>query len=517
MSLAISQPATKSLKHGESHAADSLVSGLSFMLVANMIQRGVGFVRNIVLCRLLTDEHLGLWALASSFFVLAAPLAVLGLPGTFGRLVESYRLSGQLNVFLRRVAGASLIGVSLCAVWLVVASGTSSQLIFGTELSCSTMALVSLTLCLVILFNAMTELLSGLRMPRTVSAMHTSNSLSFTAASLGGLMMINDWRILIVAFAVSACVGLLPAVPAFRNWEEIAPSTNQTRITNRDMWRRVLPFAVSVWCMNLLINLFEVVDRYMLLYLATESAEQGRALVGQFHSGRIMPVLLSSLTLMLSGLLLPYLAAEWESGGQKSVARSLRLTFKCSMVFFYALAVGSLAVSPILFEFVLAGKYADGMSIMPQALVHCCLAGLAFLMQNYFWCAERGKTVGIIILVGLVTNVLLNSLWVPVSGLHGAMLATTVSGAIILAMTLAEIHRSGVRLGAVCYLFAVLPVTLILGIVPSAFILAAILLVTGRSNWLFSDEEKRVLDEAITPKLQNLGISVSSVLPETSR
>ncbi|MBU6172464.1 MAG: hypothetical protein KGQ60_01585, partial [Planctomycetes bacterium] len=71
---------------------DSLISGLSFMLLANVIQRGFGFVRNLSFCRLLDEDGLGLWALASSFFILAAPLAVLGLPGTFGRLIESYRV-----------------------------------------------------------------------------------------------------------------------------------------------------------------------------------------------------------------------------------------------------------------------------------------------------------------------------------------------------------------------------------------------------------------------------------------
>ena len=408
---------------GDCLAADSLVSGLSFMLIANLLQRGIGFVRNLTLCRFLTDDQLGLWALATSFFILAAPLAVLGLPGTFGRLVESYRTTGQLNVFLRRVAKMSLVGVVACICWLIMAPATSSSIVFGVELSWTTMVLISMTLCLVILFNATTELLSGLRKPRIVSSMHTCNSLAFTIVSLGGLMIVNDWRVLVIAFAFAAGVGLLPAIPAFRSWKDVEPRS-EPALPFWEMWKRVLPFAISIWCMNLLVNLFDVVDRYMLLYLATNSAAQGRALVGQFHSGRIMPVLLSSLTLMLSGLLLPYLASEWEAGKRKQVGDSLRLTLKCATVFFVGLSVASLAVAPLLFQHILNGRYADGLAIMPQALLHCCLTGVAFLMQNYFWCAERGKTVGIIIAIGLLINVLLNAMWVPAWGLHGAILAT---------------------------------------------------------------------------------------------
>ena len=412
MSIAIASQKISSPELKQSFEADSLVSGLSFMLFANLLQRGMGFVRNLILCRFLVEEHLGLWALSTSFFLLAAPLAVLGLPGTFGRFVASYRASGQLNVFLRRVAKGATIGALICSGTLVLAPGTTSNIIFGIEFSHWTMLLIATVLCTVILFNTATELLGGLCKPRVVSAMHTCNSIVFTITSLTGVWFLNDWRVLVAAFGLSAAAGLIPAIPAFRSWKEIEASA-QHPIPHRVMWRRVLPFAVSIWCMNLLVNLFDVVDRYMLLHLAAETAEQGRILVGQFHSGRIMPMLLSSLTMMLNAMLLPYYAREWEAGNKDRVADAQKLTLKCGTLFFFCLSVASLAVAPFLFDYILKGKYSDGLSIMPLAMLHCCLISIAYLMQNYFWCAERGKTVGIIFVIGLTLNVILNTWWVP--------------------------------------------------------------------------------------------------------
>ena len=69
-----------------------------------MLQRGVGFLRSILFCGMLTDDALGRWSLALSFLLLAAPLAVLGLPGSFGRYVEYYRRRGQLRTFLWRTS-----------------------------------------------------------------------------------------------------------------------------------------------------------------------------------------------------------------------------------------------------------------------------------------------------------------------------------------------------------------------------------------------------------------------------
>lgn len=510
MSSIVAEFKTEASEADGNLAADSLVSGLSFMLVANIVQRGIGFIRNIALCSFLADEHLGLWALASSFFILAAPFAVLGLPGTFGRLVESYRIHGQLQVFLKRVSLVSFIGVVSCLSWLVLFSASSSALIFGTQLSTTTMVAMALALLLVILFNATTELLNGLRKSRIVSTMHTCNSLVFTAASLLGMMILPDWRILIVAFSVAALVGLLPAIPTLRELAQGVPRTEKA-IPCWDMWRRVIPFAISIWCMNLLVNLFDVVDRYMLLYMTSNSAEAGRAIVGQFHSGRIMPVLLSSLTLMLGGMLLPYLVSDWEAGKREKVNESLRLTFKCSSVFFFGLAIASLLLAPVLFDTILSGKYDDGLSIMPQALLHCCFTGVAFLMQNYFWCMERGRVVGFIMTIGLGLNVLLNFLCVPIWGLHGAMFATSVAGATILIMTTWVMQRSGVQLGYGCLVLGLVPLSLLLGSLVAAICMGILFVFVGRTNWLFSKSEKRLLDEVFLPRLRKVGFQSTSL------
>ncbi len=185
---------------------DSLASGLAFMLLANVGQRGIGFFRNLSFCRFLDEGSLGLWALASSFLLLAAPLAVLGLPGTFGKLIESYRLRRQLRPFLLRIAAVSSVGVAFVSILLITAHQDSSSWIFGAEIGFGSMSVVVFALVSVVLFNTTTELLNGLRKSRVVSAMHTVNSLTFTAFSVAGLFLWRDWRSVLVAFALASFV-----------------------------------------------------------------------------------------------------------------------------------------------------------------------------------------------------------------------------------------------------------------------------------------------------------------------
>ena len=101
------------------------------MLVMTVLQRLVGFGRGIAFCRWLDPEQLGQWDVAFGFINLAAPLAVLGLPGSFGRYFEYYRQRGQVRLFLRRAT--ALCVVSALAAVAVVALGRQwfSVLIFG--------------------------------------------------------------------------------------------------------------------------------------------------------------------------------------------------------------------------------------------------------------------------------------------------------------------------------------------------------------------------------------------------
>jgi O-antigen/teichoic acid export membrane protein len=494
---------------GTESVTDSLISGLSFMLLANVIQRGFGFVRNLIFCRLLEEDGLGLWALASSFFILVAPLAVLGLPGTFGRLVESYRVQGQLASFLRRVSIFCAIGTLLVAGVLLFGHAWLGYLLFGIDISFGTMLLIVLTLVSIILFNTITELLNGLRRGRMVSSMHTYNSLSFTAISLIGLVFIQDWQVVVAALGLSSLIGLIPAMYWWFN-EGQAWTYSARPLSFSKMFQRVMPFALSVWCINLLVNLFDAVDRYMLLYLAPAESE-GTALVGQFHSARILPLLLTSLTLMISSLVLPYLATDWEIGKRDRVRKTMQITFKLSIVFFFGMSILALAIAPYLFDHLLRGKYEDGLSILPIALVHCCFSAAAVLLQNYYWCAEKGRVIGYITACGLICNVFLNIWWVPIHGLHGAMAATAVSGALILLATIVSLRRYGVVFDRSSVWIGLLPLSLMLGAVPSMIVAVLFTIGVSRLDCGLTREEKDQIDQAIRPLFQRFGIRMHSI------
>jgi len=489
---------------------DSIASGLSFMLIANVLQRGVGFLRNLGFCCFLSEQQLGLWALASSFLLLAAPLAVLGLPGSLGRFVELYRVRNQLATYLRYIVLGSALGATGLCMLLVVLFPYASSTIFGEPQSLATMAMLSATLLSVITFNFLTELLSGLRQARTVSSMQMVNSLSFTLLGLLSLRFSSDWRGVMASFAIASLLGILPA------WRSLTircseAFQDQQSLSFRAMWQRILPYAASVWVMNLLSNLFDVVDRYMLLHLSSGSIETGQAVVGQFHSGRVLPILLTSLGLMINGMILPYLSADWEAGRMDRVRSQIRSTFSLIAIGFWGLSIAGLAIAPWLFEQLLHGRYADGLSIMPLAMVHCIFASLAMLLHSYLWCAERGRLIGSLIGSGLLLNIGLNYYWVPRSGVFGAMLSTLIASAAILAATIWLLRVSGYWIGRRNIFVALLPLSLLVSTSFSFVCFAIALILTSRTDWLICASDKKAVEQQLQPLLKRLGFKEAKI------
>ncbi len=78
---------------------DTLLASVAVLLVVNVVQRSIGFGRGVLFCRWLDPESLGHWDMAYGFLLLAAPVAVLGLPGSFGRYLERFRHAGSCRLF----------------------------------------------------------------------------------------------------------------------------------------------------------------------------------------------------------------------------------------------------------------------------------------------------------------------------------------------------------------------------------------------------------------------------------
>ncbi len=449
-------------KPREAFAADCLATGLAVMLAMTVVQRGIGFLRGIWFCRLLDDSVVGQWAMAFGFITAVTPLMMLGLPGAMPRFVERYRVAGHLTKFLRRVVIGTLAGTSLVIVAMALAPQWFGQLIFRQATGVGLVWAVGTAALATLVFNFVNELASSLRQVRLVSMMQFVQGVGFTFLGVGAIYGGGGLLEVTLAYTAATLLATTPGLwVLLRNWPDLP--TSESTFESATMWRSLLPYAITLWLMNLLTNAFELSDRYMILHFYTGDDAAATSAVGQYHSGRLIPTLLTSLAAMLVGVLLPYLVADWEEGRRQWVQERLRRVLFLVSASFTLCAGIAIALSPILFDSLLESRYHDGLAIQPVAFTFCIWGSLVTVAQTFLWVRERGNLIGVVLALGLVTNLGLNACWIPTSGLAGAVYATLVANAVLLVGTGLILRRVGFKLDASSLWVALLPLSLVFG------------------------------------------------------
>jgi O-antigen/teichoic acid export membrane protein len=420
---------------------------------------------------------------------------VLGLPGSFGRYVEHYRQKGQLRCFLRRTTW-TCIALALAATALVfLGRRWFSNLIFGSEDQVALVLLSAAALLFVIGYNFMTCLFTALRYFRASSILQFFQSLCFAVTSLA---LIAAWRAdassMVIGFGVASLAATVLSVLFLWRTLQLQPDDNEPLPHGR-LWMKLMPFAISIWTINWLTNLFGITDRYMIIHYGQMSAEEALIQVGHYHSSRIVPLLLIAFCGMLGSVITPHLSHDWEQGNRQAVASRLHLIFKLLCLALTAGGAAVLVMSPFLFGVIFEGKFDGGLMVLPWTLTYCIWFGMSFIAQKYLWCAERARMVGVAIFMGLVINVVLNLVLLPPLGLLGAVLATVVANGIVLALLHLINWQLGMRADPGTYLISAVPLALALGPLATLAILAGVALLGLRGSWLFNAQEKRTMRE----------------------
>jgi len=425
---------------------DTLVASVTILLVANLVQRSIGFGRGIMFCRWLTPDELGTWEMAYSFLLLAAPVVVLGLPGSFGRYLERYRQRGQLRTFLRRATVWTAV-LTLAAFGLIIYEAPRfSNLIFGRPDATTLVILLALSMVAVIMHHYLEALFAALRKFSIVSTMHFCQSISFALISLALLW---SWRFAAESIVIgygAACLLSVVVMLIWRGRAVLAEAAPDDGMAHREFWPPLMRFAFWVWVVNLSCHLFGVVDRYMLVHYSRLENTAALALVGHYHASRIVPVLFISVATLLAGAVTPYLSHDWEIGSRQHVSDRLNAVLKITALALLAGGVAVLWLAPILFHVAFGGRYDQGLAVMPWTMTYCVWYSLLLVAQNYVWCAEKTRLAVVPLVVGLILNVAIDLALIPTWGLQGAVVGTTTATAVALAVLYWINHLAGMQL-----------------------------------------------------------------------
>ena len=475
---------------------DSLAESVLLLLAMMVVQRLLGFGRGILFCRWLDAEQLGSWDVAYGFLQLAAPLAVLGLPGSFGRYVEHYRQRGHLKTFLSRTAAVSAAMALVASVTLAVAREPFSQLIFGRTDEAPLVGWIAVSLSVFIFHNFLTSLFIAVRCYRIVSALQFFQSLLFALFSIPLLM---SWKLdaesIVLAFGLSCllcCLGSLPRLRELWSTDSSQPDT----LPQRSFWAKLMPFALWIWVTNLLFNLFEVCDRYLIVHYSGLEPTDALRMVGNYHSSRIIPVLFVGIAGMIGAMITPHLSCDWEKGNRRAVIDRLNMVTKTTAMLQFAASIAVVLAAPLLFEVAFRNKLSGGMQVLPWTLAYCGLFGLFAISQNYLWCVEKAGLSSLSLLLGLIVGIGASLVLLPIYGLHGAVWAATCANVVALGTMYVFSQLLGMRFDRGTWVATFAPLSVGFGLWPALTVLLFLTVVTVTTNQIYSAVEKQQLRKA---------------------
>ena len=145
--------------------------------------------------------------------MLLAPLAVLGLPGCFGKFTEHYRTRGQLQTFIRRIAWISAATTLMMSAAILLFPAQFAYILFRDPQQVTLVRFLGVAILLVSASNFLTSLMESLRQVRVVTIMRFVTGVLF---AIVGTAMLNVWEdgasAATVGFAISCGIGSLPAI-----------------------------------------------------------------------------------------------------------------------------------------------------------------------------------------------------------------------------------------------------------------------------------------------------------------
>ncbi len=495
------EPPAAATPPGRTLRAETLAASIVILLVMTVAQRIIGFGRGILFCRWLAPEQLGQWDVAFAFLNLAGPLVVLGLPGSFGRYVEYFRQRGQFQAFLRRTAVVTATASVVAMVVIISQRQWFSQLIFGSEREAGVVVWLALCLAVVIAHNFLTSLFIAVRMYRVVTALQFLQGLGFAVASICLLVF---WRDTATSIVIGYTVATFLAALASIGWLSrlsLSEVDSTASVSQRSFWARLVPFAVWMWVTNLVANLFDMIDRYMIVHHGGMGSDEALRQVGFYHSSRILPLLFVGVATLLASMITPHLTTDWELGRRDRVVRRLNMALKLLALAMLAASVVVLLAAPLLFHFGFKDRFQGGLEVLPCTLAYCAWFGIFAVAQNYLWCAERAALSSLPLFVGFLLNIGLNLLWLPTYGLPGAVAATTVANLVALGLTFGFSMRHGMQVDLGTWAFSLAIAALCFGPWVGLAALAVVGLTAMFSDRLLTRDEKQELHATLADGL----------------
>jgi O-antigen/teichoic acid export membrane protein len=338
---------------------ETLAGSISVQTVATSLARCVGFLRGVLLLWLLAPTEYGTFHIALTAVNVLMPVLSLGLTSGIKRYAPAHEAEGNLSAFVRRSFTLTLVVAGAGTVLLLLLAPAISRLLpaagMGGDVASwletveshqviNLIRLASGCILSLVIYHAVSDLMTGLRMFRAVGAMDVASVVLFSVAAVAAPVVGFD-----SANTVLACYGLAntavalavvgPLRHALKNHTH-GPTSAEKRAPRKS---KLLRFSLGMAGGAVM---WHILQQYAFWHFA---AIEGPERAGPFYAARLFAQLVLWGSVALTSALSAHVTGVWETTGRDEAIRHFESGCKAGLLVVLAGAAALSLARPWLF------------------------------------------------------------------------------------------------------------------------------------------------------------------------
>jgi len=404
--------------------SNKITSNATWYLIALTFQKVISFVYFTLLARYLGPENTGKYFFATSFVLLFAVFAELGMSAIATREIAKQDSNGE-KLFNQLLSFKIVTSIIVLGALAIIA-----PLSIPDQLS---LILIGIAAVAMVLDGFTLLFYSGIRGRQNLGYESIA-----TLIHQGLILIVGTWlmsrgfpvQIIILALIVGSVFNFLYSYWVARYKANFQLHWQWNRGLLLHLWTLIIPFALTA----IFTRLYAYIDAILLKFI------RGDTELGYYSIAYKITFAFQFIPLALIAALYPAFTYYWQHN-KDTLATTFMRALQYLLLISLPISFGLIAAAPYLLPHIYTKSFNP--SILPLQIL---ISNLPFLFLNFplgslLNAINKQKTQTIIVASGLVWNVIANLLLIPEWGARGAALASTTSTILVFIISFSVISR----------------------------------------------------------------------------
>ena len=426
--------------------AKTIAKGSAWMLISAFIIKFSAFIYYIVLARTVTEEEIGMFFLVLSIMSIIMIFSNLGLGG--GAVARYVPFYAGLNKFsyVRRVLKISISAgtfFSIICIALIILFADNIAGSFHNPDLVPIFYIMAFYLLLINFEGIARTFLQGRKLIKLVSYMRSSQEvlkviltiillffIGFTAESIAFGF--------ILSFVFISLIGWYWVLKEYKSM----PETNE-EVNSFGILKEMVPFGLTLMLISEMLLINTYADRIMLGYFLPP--ETSSSMIGIYTMAIAFASIMGMSVTAIGTIFGPLITEFWAKKDIDAISDTTKTVVRWIFLIVTPILLGILVFSEEILTIIYGPVYALGGTALILYSIGVFIYFLAYPSQWILTAMKRLDVTQKIIAVGVISNILLNFIFIPKYGINGAALTSAISFTLMTILFLRQSKITNVR------------------------------------------------------------------------